>query len=292
MPATPLEELLPAAALAASPPPLPELAEPDSCGTYANLSTQNMSVDTHFYPLGSCTMKYNPKRNERLAALPGMADLHPYQPEETLQGMLQLLFELQEMLAEIAGLAGGLAAAGRRCARRTDRAAGRRRLFPRPRRKTHQGAGARQRPRHQSGQRRDGRLSRRSRSRATPRASSIWTTCERKLDEKTAVFMITNPNTLGMFERQMREIADLVHERGGLIYLDGANMNAILGIARPGDFGADMMHFNPHKTFSGPHGGGGPGRGRSRCASSRAVSARADRGDRARTGTSKRYRLA
>ena len=117
VPEVPLDELLPASCCAAAPPPLPELAEPDMVRHFANLSTLNMSVDTHFYPLGSCTMKYNPKRNERLAALPGMADLHPYQPEETLQGMLQLLFELQQMLAEIAGLRRRLAAAGRRAHR-------------------------------------------------------------------------------------------------------------------------------------------------------------------------------
>src|SRR5436853_3097905 len=104
VPELPIEKLLPSQFIAAAPPPLPELAEPDIVRHYANLSTQNMSVDTHFYPLGSCTMKYNPKRNERLASLPGLADLHPYQPEETTQGLLQLLFELQEMLAEIAGL--------------------------------------------------------------------------------------------------------------------------------------------------------------------------------------------
>src|SRR5205823_5087181 len=101
VPDVPLEKLLPPASLAATPPPLPELTEPDLVRHFANLSTQNMSVDTHFYPLGSCTMKYNPKRNERAASLPGMADLHPYQPEESLQGMLQLLFELQQILAEI-----------------------------------------------------------------------------------------------------------------------------------------------------------------------------------------------
>src|SRR5271156_4431988 len=104
VPDVPLDELLPPAAMAAAPPPLPELAEPDIVRHFANLSTQNMSVDTHFYPLGSCTMKYNPKRNERLASLPGLLNLHPYQDERTLQGMLELLFELQQMLAEIAGL--------------------------------------------------------------------------------------------------------------------------------------------------------------------------------------------
>ena len=104
VPATPIDKILPADVLASGPPPLPELAEPEIVRHYANLSTLNMSIDTHFYPLGSCTMKYNPKRNERMAGLPGIADLHPYQPEETLQGMLQLLFEMQEILAEIGGL--------------------------------------------------------------------------------------------------------------------------------------------------------------------------------------------
>ena len=128
------------APLAAAPPALPELSEPQVVRHFANLSQLNMSVDTHFYPLGSCTMKYNPKRNERVARMPGFSDLHPYQPEDTLQGMLQLLYEMQEYLQEISGLARLLAATGRRCPRRTDRPLGRRRLFPRPRRKTHQGA--------------------------------------------------------------------------------------------------------------------------------------------------------
>ena len=184
-----------------TPPPLPELAEPDVVRHFTNLSTRNFSVDTHFYPLGSCTMKYNPKRNERLAALPGMADLHPYQPESTLQGMLALLHQCQHNLGGDCRAAGRLAPAGRRGARRDDRPAGGRRLFPRPGRETARTvlipdsahgtnpasaamAGFKVGPQ----------------SRAPPRASSISTIWPRKLNAETAVFMITNPNTLGLFE--------------------------------------------------------------------------------------------
>jgi glycine dehydrogenase subunit 2 len=256
----PIGALLPAESIAAAPPPLPELAEPDIVRHFLNLSTQNMSVDTHFYPLGSCTMKYNPKRNERAANLPGMADLHPYQPEETLQGMLDLLYQMQQMLAEIAGLD----------AVSLQPAAGAHGEF------TALMVAAAYFRDH--GQQRTKVLTPDS-SHGTNPASAAMAGFETvtvksdgsgsvdladlrsKLDEHTAVFMIANPNTLGLFDRQVRTIADAVHAVGGLIYLDGANMNAILGIARPGDFGADLMHFNPHKTFSGPHGGGGPGAG-------------------------------
>lgn len=256
----PVESLLPKSALAAEPPPLPELAEPDIVRHYANLSTLNMSVDTHFYPLGSCTMKYNPKRNERIAALPGMADLHPYQPEETLQGLLSMLHELQEMLAEIAGLDAvslqpAAGAHGELTALMVAAAYFR-----------------------EKGEKRTKVLAPDSAHGTNPASAAMagfdavtvhsnddgsvdLDDLRKKLDRETAVFMITNPSTLGLFEKNVKQIADLVHEHGALIYLDGANMNAILGITRPGDFGADMMHFNPHKTFSGPHGGGGPGAG-------------------------------
>lgn len=260
VPQRPCAELLPADWLAAAPPPLPEVAEPDVVRHFTNLSTLNMSVDTHFYPLGSCTMKYNPKRNERLAALPGFAEVHPYQPEDTLQGLLQLLFELQQMLGEIAGLPAvslqpAAGAHGELTALMVAAAHFR-----------------------DSGQRRTKVLtpdSAHGTNPASARMAGFETVTVRstaggvvdlddlraKLDNDIAVFMITNPNTLGLFDGQVGQIAQWVHERGGLIYLDGANMNAILGITRPGDFGADMMHFNPHKTFSGPHGGGGPGAG-------------------------------
>jgi glycine dehydrogenase subunit 2 len=260
VPELPLAELLPGEALAAAPPPLPELTEPELVRHFTNLSTQNMSVDTHFYPLGSCTMKYNPKRNERLAGLPGLVDLHPYQPESTLQGLLELLYGLQQILAEISGLPAvslqpAAGAHGELTALLVAAA--------------HFRAG---------GQRRAKVLTPDSAHGTNPASASMagfetvtvkstptgfvdMQDLAARLDETTAVFMITNPNTLGMFDRQIADIARRVHDVGGLIYLDGANMNAILGITRPGDFGADMMHFNPHKTFSGPHGGGGPGAG-------------------------------
>ncbi len=260
VPETPLEELLPATALAAAPLPLPELTEPELVRHFTNLSTQNMSVDTHFYPLGSCTMKYNPKRNERLAALGGLIDLHPYQPESTVQGLLELLFGFQQMLAEISGLPAvslqpAAGAHGELTALLVASAYFR-----------------------QRGQQRGKVLAPDSAHGTNPASASMagfdtvsvkstpagyvdMNDLAARLDETTAVFMITNPNTLGMFDRQIAEIAKRAHDVGALIYLDGANMNAILGISRPGDFGADMMHFNPHKTFSGPHGGGGPGAG-------------------------------
>jgi glycine dehydrogenase subunit 2 len=251
---------LPPALLAAEPPPLPELAEVDVVRHFVNLSTQNMSVDTHFYPLGSCTMKYNPKRNERLAALPGLVDLHPYQPESTLQGALELLYRSQQMLAEIAGLpavslqpaAGAqgemtalLVAAAYFRDRRQRRSVV---LIPDGAHGTNPA----------------------SATMAGFRAAPVKSTADglvdlddldARLDRQTAVLMITNPNTLGRFEGRIGQITRMVHEAGGLVYLDGANMNAILGVTRPGDFGADLMHYNPHKTFSGPHGGGGPGAG-------------------------------
>jgi glycine dehydrogenase subunit 2 len=260
VPERPVAELLPAAAIAATPPALPELSEPQVVRHFTNLSTLNMSVDTHFYPLGSCTMKYNPKRNERAARMPGFSDLHPYQPETTLHGMLQLLYELQEYLQEISGLAAcSLQPAAGAHGELTSllvaaayfRDVGERRtkvLVPDSAHGTNPA----------------------SATMAGFQSVTVKTMADgtvdledlqRHLDDQVAVFMITNPNTVGIFEPKMREIADAVHAVSGLVYLDGANMNAILGIARPGDFGADMQHYNPHKTFSGPHGGGGPGAG-------------------------------
>jgi glycine dehydrogenase subunit 2 len=262
VPAKPLAELLPASAIAAAPPALPEVTEPQVIRHYINLSTLNMSVDTHFYPLGSCTMKYNPKRNERAAAMPAFADLHPLQPDETIQGMLHVLYEMQLYLSEISGLPAcslqpAAGAHGEYAALLV--------------------ASAYYRDLGQAEQRT--RVLVPDNAHGTNPASAVMAGFETvtvktlqnggvdlvdfraKLDDQIAVFMITNPNTVGVFEPNMRTIADEVHAHGGLVYLDGANMNAILGIARPGDFGADMQHFNPHKTFSGPHGGGGPGAG-------------------------------
>jgi glycine dehydrogenase subunit 2 len=260
VPVPPAEALLPAEALAERPPPLPEVSEPEVVRHFTNLSTLNMAVDTHFYPLGSCTMKYNSKRNERLAGLSGLAEVHPLAPEATVQGLLRLLGELAQMLAEISGLPGvslqpAAGAQGELTALLVAAA-----YF-----------------RHQ-GQRRTKVLAPDSAHGTNPASARMAgfefvTVRSRpdgtvdlddlaaKLDPQVAVFMITNPSTLGLFDPQVAQIAQRVHALGGLVYLDGANMNAILGKARPGDFGADMMHFNPHKTFSGPHGGGGPGAG-------------------------------
>jgi glycine dehydrogenase subunit 2 len=260
VPERPISELLPAGAVADSPPPLPELAEPDVIRHFVNLSTQNMSVDTHTYPLGSCTMKYNPKRNERVAAMPGFAHLHPYQPDDSIQGMLHVLFEMQQILAEIGGLdAVSLQPAAGAQGEMTAllvaaayfRDIGQRRtkvLIPDSAHGTNPASAAMAGFETVT-------------IKSTPQGFVDLADLEAKLDDQVAVFMITNPNTLGMFDRQISQIAELVHGSGGLLYLDGANMNAILGITRPGDFGADMMHYNPHKTFSGPHGGGGPGAG-------------------------------
>jgi glycine dehydrogenase subunit 2 len=255
-----LESLLPEDAINTAPLPLPELSEPDVVRHFVNLSTQNMSVDTHFYPLGSCTMKYNPKRNERLASMPGMVDLHPYQPDATVQGLLEILHESQYFLSEISGLpAVSLQPAAGAHGEMTAllvaaayfRDVGQKRtavLIPDGAHGTNPASAAM----------------------AGFDVQPIKCTAEgfvdldelaSHLNDRTAVFMITNPNTLGIFEKNIKKIVDLIHAVGALVYLDGANMNAILGITRPGDFGADLMHYNPHKTFSGPHGGGGPGAG-------------------------------
>src|SRR5438309_1138237 len=260
VPAPPAAELLPAGALADAPPPLPEVGEVDLVRHYVNLSTRNMSIDTNFYPLGSCTMKYNPKRHERLASLPGLASLHPLQRDESCQGMLELLWELQSILAEIAGLDavslqpaagahGELTALLVASAYFRNRGEKRSRvLIPDSAHGTNPASAA------IAG---FDAVTVRSNARGLVDLEDL----RAKLDERTAVFMITNPNTLGLFESQIRAITDLLHARGALVYLDGANMNAILGLTRPGDFGADMQHYNIHKTFTGPHGAGGPGSG-------------------------------
>lgn len=252
--------MIPERFLARAAPPLPEVSELDIVRHYTNLSSRNMAIDCNFYPLGSCTMKYNPKRHERWVSRPAFAELHPLQPDSTCQGMLRILHEMEGMLAEIAGLdccslqpsagaQGELTAL--LVAAAWFRHKGMRRvkvLIPDSAHGTNPASAAL----------------------AGFQAVTVKSTTEglvdiddlnTKLDDEVAVFMITNPNTLGLFEANIRSIADMVHARGGLVYLDGANMNAILGAARPGDFGADMMHYNVHKTFTGPHGAGGPGSG-------------------------------
>ena len=240
---------------------MPEVGEIDLIRHFVNLSTKNMAVDTNFYPLGSCTMKYNPKRHERLASLPGMADLHPLQSDESCQGMLELLWDMQNILGEIAGLPAvslqpAAGAQGELTALLVAHAYFRdkgehkrvRVLIPDSAHGTNPASAAI----------------------AGFEAVSVKSTAhglvdladlKAKLDDRTAAFMITNPNTLGLFDVQIAQITEMLHAAGALVYLDGANMNAILGITRPGDFGIDMMHYNVHKTFTGPHGAGGPGSG-------------------------------
>jgi glycine dehydrogenase subunit 2 len=260
VPAPEIKDLLPATALAAAPPPLPEVGEIDLIRHFVNLSARNMSIDTHFYPLGSCTMKYNPKRHERLAGLPGMAHLHPLQRDESCQGMLELLWQMQNILAEIAGLDavalqpaagahGELTALLVASAYFRDRGDTRSRvLIPDSAHGTNPASAA------IAG---FDAVTIKSNSRGLVDMEDL----RAKLDDRTAVFMMTNPNTLGLFDDQIGAITDLLHRQRALVYLDGANMNAILGVTRPGDFGVDMMHYNVHKTFTGPHGAGGPGAG-------------------------------
>lgn len=260
VPAVAADRLLPAGALASEPPPLPEIGEIDLIRHFVNLSARNMSIDTNFYPLGSCTMKYNPKRHERLAALGGMANLHPLQSDASCQGMLRMLFEMQKILAEIAGLdavslqpaagaQGELTALLVAAAYFRDKREKRTRvLIPDSAHGTNPASAA------IAG---FDTVTVKSNARGFVDLDDL----KAKLDDRTAVFMITNPNTLGLFDAQIADITRMLHEKGGLVYLDGANMNAILGITRPGDFGADMMHYNVHKTFTGPHGAGGPGSG-------------------------------
>jgi glycine dehydrogenase subunit 2 len=257
--------LLPASALRAKPPGLPEVSELEIVRHFTELSHRTFSIDGNFYPLGSCTMKYNPKINEKVAAMPGFAKLHPLQGEDTVQGLLEIMWSLERMLVEISGMDAVT-------------------LQP--------AAGAQGeltgllliRSHHQENKQDQRNVilipdSAHGTNPATATLSGYKTVSVKsderggidladlksKLSDKTAGMMITNPSTLGLFEENIRAIADLVHQAGGLVYMDGANMNAIQGKARPGDFGIDVMHFNLHKTFSTPHGGGGPGSGPVAC---------------------------
>jgi len=253
--------LLPANAISDTPPPLPEVGEIDLIRHYMNLSKRNMSIDTNFYPLGSCTMKYNPKRHERMSSLPGMANLHPLQSDESCQGMLAMLYSMQQILGEIAGLKdvslqpaagaqGELTALLVAEAYYRDRKEKQRTrvLIPDSAHGTNPASAAIAGFDTVS-------------IKSTAKGLVDLADLKSKLNEQTAVFMITNPNTIGLFESQIGEITKMIHDQGALVYLDGANMNAIVGVTRPGDFGADMMHYNVHKTFTGPHGAGGPGSG-------------------------------
>jgi glycine cleavage system P protein (glycine dehydrogenase) subunit 2 len=240
---------------------LPEVSENGVVRHYTRLSNKNFGLDTGFYPLGSCTMKYNPKINEVIARNSKMVNLHPYQPEESVQGALEMMYEVEEHLAEVAGM---------------DQVS----LQP--------AAGS-----HgemtglmliKAYHEKNGEIKRKNiilpdsahgtnpssaqivgynviEIKSTPEGDVDVEALKEHLNDELAGFMLTNPSTLGIFEANIKEISTLIHEAGGLLYYDGANMNAIMGKARPGDMGFDVMHYNLHKTFSTPHGGGGPGCG-------------------------------
>jgi len=245
-----------------TPPALPEVDELTLVRHYTALSRMNHAVDAHFYPLGSCTMKYNPKLNEYAAALPSFRAVHPLVGEEYAQGILRLMYELGEMLAEIAGLAAvtlqpaagahgeltGLMMASAYFEKRGERGTRTEILIPDSAHGTNPASAAL-----------CGYTVREVRS-GTDGLVDVEDFKE-KLSPATALMMITNPNTLGLFEKRIAELARMLHDNGSLLYMDGANLNAIMGVTRPGDFGVDIMHFNLHKTFSTPHGGGGPGSG-------------------------------
>jgi len=255
-----VEELLPPAWIRKDPAPLPEVSERDLVKHFMRLAHLNFSVETNFYPLGSCTMKYNPRVNEEIAALPGFAQIHPHTPEQGAQGTLRLLFELDQMLQQILGmdavtLQPAAGAHGELTALLMAKAFHESRGHPRHKVVVPDSAhGTNPASASLSGfEVVEVRSNARGRISLSALASAV--------DEDTAVFMMTNPNTLGLFEPEVLEIASWVHEKGALMYLDGANMNALLGRVRPGDMGFDMVHVNVHKTFSIPHGSGGPGGG-------------------------------
>ena len=260
VPRRPLDELLPAHLRRAQPARLPEVSEPEIVRHYTRLSKRNFDLDSGFYPLGSCTMKHNPRLHERVAALPGHARLHPLQRPERAQGALELMWRLQSALSEISGLPhvslqpsagshGELAGVLLTRAYHEDR-----------------------------GERRTKVLTPDTAHGTNPATVTmagyevvkVGTDAHGNVDlddlrakatDEVACLMLTNPSTLGLFEPAVAEIAEIVHRIGATLYYDGANLNAIMGICRPGDMGFDIVHFNLHKTFTQPHGGGGPGAG-------------------------------
>ncbi len=260
VPVSDVKALIPARYLRAAPPALPEVSELDVVRHYSRLSQLNYGVDTHFYPLGSCTMKYNPKINEDMARLPGFAQLPPLAPEAASQGALRLMHELAASLAEIAGMdavslqpAAGAQGelTGVLMIRAYHLSRGEKRtkvLIPDSAHGTNPASTAIA-----------GYHVVQLKSERTGEVDRL--DLERHLDIETAALMITLPNTLGLFETRITEIIEMCHARGVQVYMDGANLNAILGITRPGDLGFDVCHFNLHKTFTTPHGGGGPGAG-------------------------------
>lgn len=255
-----LDELIPARLRRDRPAELPEVSEPEIVRHYNRLSRRNFDLDTGIYPLGSCTMKHNPRLNERVAALPGFARLHPAQDPRRAQGALELIWRLERALAELTGLEhvslqpsagshGELAGLLLTRAYHDDRGENRTRVLApdtahgtNPASVTMAGYEV-------------------VKVATDDRGGVDLDDLRAKTDERTACLMLTNPNTLGLFEEEITEIAAIVHEAGGTLYYDGANLNAIMGLTKPGDMGFDIVHLNLHKSFSQPHGGGGPGAG-------------------------------
>jgi glycine dehydrogenase subunit 2 len=253
---------VPAELRRAEPPRLPELAEPEIVRHFTELSTRNFGIDTGFYPLGSCTMKYNPRVNERLVMQPGFRDLHPYQEENAAQGALELMWRLQEALVEVSGLhACSLQPAAGSQGELTGLMLMRAYFQDRG-----------------EGEQRDTIVTADTAHGTNPasvtmagyKLAKVETDARGNVDvahlremvnDRTAGLMLTNPSTLGLFDEHIEEVAEIFHEAGALLYYDGANLNAVCGISRPGDMGFDIVHINLHKTFSQPHGGGGPGGG-------------------------------
>jgi glycine dehydrogenase subunit 2 len=260
VPEVPLDELVPAALRRSDPPRLPEVSEPEIVRHFNRLSKRNFDLDTGFYPLGSCTMKHNPKLHERVAALPGHAQLHPLQDPRRAQGALELMWRLQEALGEIAGLP---------------------HVSLQPSAGSHgEYAGVLlTRAFHEDrGEQRTKVLTPDTAHGTNPATVTMagyevvkvgtdehgnvdLDDLRAKADRDVACLMLTNPSTLGLFEPGIEQIARIVHDVGATLYYDGANLNAIMGVCRPGDMGFDIVHFNLHKTFTQPHGGGGPGAG-------------------------------
>ena len=260
IPESEIETVIPSDLLRKDEALLPEVSELDCVRHFTRLSQLNYCVDTNFYPLGSCTMKYNPRINEKVASLPQFTGLHPYQPETSVQGILEIMYETEQALCRICGmdaftLQPAAGAHGELTGMLIVRAY------------------------HTAGGDPRKKVVVPDSSHGTNPASATLCGYEvvtiksgpndrvdiealkAAMDKDAAVFMLTNPNTLGLFEKDIKEIAEIVHKSGALLYLDGANLNALAGIARPGDMGFDICHVNLHKTFSTPHGGGGPGSG-------------------------------
>ena len=261
VPEVPSPTNIPAGFLRQQPPGLPEVSELQAVRHYTNLSQKNFSIDTQFYPLGSCTMKYNPRGAHKAASLPGFLDRHPLAPDRVSQGFLSCLFDLQEILADVTGMKAVS-------------------LTPMAGAQGEFAGVAMIRAYHEARNDHERReIIVPSAAHGTNPATAVM--CGYKVTEvevdangdvdvealksvvgpQTAGLMMTNPSTCGVFERQIEAIADVVHDAGGLLYYDGANLNAILGKVKPGDMGFDVLHMNLHKTFATPHGGGGPGAG-------------------------------